>query len=182
MTTGHIIIVALRLVIPLSIFRHPLAGALASMLIDALDVVLIELMELGGFGDHYQSTDKLLDTYYLAIEWFVAFRWESPWAKWPALLLFPYRVIGVLLFEITGERVMLLIFPNLFENWWLYCVIVARFVPSIYPRTWATTVIPLVLLLIPKLAQEWLLHYTEAQPWDWTKEHILRGVLAVNRP
>lgn len=174
MTAGHILIVVLRLIIPLSIPRYPLWGGLASMFIDAVDVVLIELVGLGGFGDYYQTTDKLLDTYYLGIEWLVAFRWESAWAKWPAIVLFPYRVLGVILFELTGARVMLFIFPNLFENWWLYCVIIERFVPSIYPRDSRSTTIPLVLLLIPKMGQEWLLHYTEAQPWDWIKEHVLR--------
>ena len=173
MTAGFVIIVLFRLVVPLSIFRWPLAGGIASMIADALDVVLIEVIGLGGFEGHYHTTDKLLDTYYLAIEWFVAFRWESPWARWPAIVLFPYRIIGVVLFEITGKRVMLFIFPNQFENWWLYCLIVARFFPSIYPRSWRTTVIPMALLLIPKMGQEYLLHYREAQPWDWFKHNVL---------
>jgi hypothetical protein len=173
LTIGFLVIIAIRLIVPLSIFRYPLAGGIASMVVDALDVVIIELIGLGGFEGHYHTTDKLLDTYYLAIEWVVAFRWESPWARWPALVLFPYRIIGVVLFEVTGQRVMLFIFPNMFENWWLYCVFVARFIPSIYPRSFKATVIPLALLLIPKMAQEYLLHYREAQPWDWIKRNIL---------
>jgi hypothetical protein len=173
LTAGFAIIVLFRLIVPLSIFRWPLAGGIASMIADALDVVLIEVIGLGGFDGHYHTTDKLLDTYYLAIEWFVAFRWDSPWARWPAIVLFPYRIIGVVLFEITGRRVMLFIFPNQFENWWLYCLFVARFFPSIYPRSWRTTAIPMVLLLIPKMGQEYLLHYREAQPWNWIKHNVL---------
>jgi hypothetical protein len=173
LTAGFLVIVLIRLAVPLAIFRWPLAGGLASMLFDALDVVLIELIGLGGFGDHYNTTDKLLDTYYLAIEWIVALRWDSPFARWPALVLFPYRIMGVVLFEVTGERVMLFIFPNLFENWWLYCAIVERFVPSVYPRSWRSMLIPLTVLLIPKIAQEYLLHYREAQPWDWIKRNVL---------
>lgn len=173
MTTGFLVIILIRLTVPLVIFRYPLAGGLASMLVDALDVVLIEVIGLGGFGDRYHTTDKLLDTYYLAIEWIVSWRWTSPWARWPALVLFPYRIVGVVLFEITGERSLLFVFPNMFENWWLYCIIVARFFPSIYPRSWRTTVIPFGLLLIPKMGQEYLLHYREAQPWDWFKRRVL---------
>jgi hypothetical protein len=59
----------------------------------------------------------------------------------------------VILFEITDTRWLLLVFPNMFENWWLYCVIVAQFFPAIYPRSFKTAAIPFVLLLIPKLFQ-----------------------------
>jgi hypothetical protein len=176
-TTGALIIIAIRLVVPLSIFRWPLAGGIASMLVDAFDVVLIELIGLGGFNDSYHTTDKLLDTWYLSIEWLVAWRWENPFAKWIAVALFPYRVIGVVLFELTEERIMLFIFPNLFENWWLYCLISARYFQRIEPRTWFSSSVALVALLIPKMAQEYLLHYQEAQPWDWIKRNILRDAL-----
>ena len=55
--------------------------------------------------------------------------------------------------------------------------LVGRFFPDIEPRSWKSTFVPLVLLLIPKMAQEYLLHYAEAQPWDWTKRNILRGAI-----
>jgi hypothetical protein len=173
---GVAIVVALRLALPLTIFRWPLGGGLLAVVIDTLDVVLIELIGLGGFGAHYQTLDKAQDLYYLGIEFIVASRWNNPWAKWPAMLLFPYRLLGAVLFEITHVRVLLFIFPNLFENWWLYCVIVARFAPRIEPRSWSSTITPLLLVLAPKMAQEYMLHYAEVQPWDWIKREILRGL------
>ena len=181
LSAGALIVIALRLIVPLSIFRYPLWGALASMALDTFDVVLIELMGLGGFGDRYHTTDKLLDTWYLGIEWLVAMRWENPFAKWIAFVLFPYRVIGVALFEVTGERVMLFVFPNLFENWWLYCVITARYFPKIEPRTWGSSLVVLGILLIPKMIQEYILHFAEAQPWDWIKRHTLGSALRYGR-
>lgn len=177
MSAGEAIVIALRLLIPLLIFRNALLGGVAAMVIDGLDVVLIELIGLGGFGGHYHTLDKLLDTYYLSFECIVAFTWANGWAKWPAIALFPYRLIGVALFEVTHRRVMLFVFPNLFENWWLYCVVVARYVPRAVPRDARTVAIPMLLLLIPKMAQEYLLHYAEAQPWDWIKRHLLRGAV-----
>ena len=172
MSEGELIVIALRLVIPLLILRNPLVGGLAAVAIDALDVVIIELIGLGGFGDHYAQLDKLLDTYYLTIELYVALSWDV-WAKYPAVFLYVYRVVGVVLFEISGTRWLLLVFPNMFENWWLYCVIVARFFPSIYPRSYTTVALPMILLLIPKLAQEYVLHFMEAKPWRWIKQNIL---------
>ena len=48
---GELIIMLVRLVVPLSILLWPLAGGVASMLLDALDVVLIEMIGLGGFSN-----------------------------------------------------------------------------------------------------------------------------------
>ena len=173
MTTGALIIIALRLLIPLTILRWPLFGGVASMLIDALDVVLIEVIGLGGFGDHYHKLDKVLDTYYLSLAFWVTLHWDSPWMRVPAMILFPYRIIGVVLFEITQARIVLFIFPNMFENWWIYCLVVMKWFPSIAPRSWKTTLIPLALLLIPKMLQEYVLHFAELQPWDWIKRNVL---------
>src|SRR5690606_14895768 len=97
------------------------------------------------------------------------------WTRWPALFLFAYRLVGTVAFEVTEVRALLFIFPNLLENWWLYCLIVARFWPSLTPRSPGTVAVPIVILLVPKLAQEYLLHVAEAQPWNWIKEHLLGG-------
>ncbi len=175
MTTGALIIISLRLLVPLLIFRRPLLGGVAAMIADTLDVVLIELIGLGGFGDYYQVTDKLLDAYYLSFELLVALRWENAYARWICAVLFPYRMLGVALFELTGHRVMLFIFPNLFENWWLYCVVTLGAFPQLAPRSMRSTAVALLMLLAPKMGQEYMLHYAEAQPWDWIKRNVLGG-------
>ena len=172
MNAGELIIIGLRLVVPLSIFRYPLAGGIAAMLLDGADVILIELIPGGSFGGHYHVLDKVLDSYYLGIELIVALRWKNPYAKWPAVALFVYRAIGVVLFEITQRRIMLFVVPNLFENWWLYVVIVEQFWPRLAPHSVKSTAIPLVLLLIPKMGQEYLLHFMEAQPWNFLKKKL----------
>jgi hypothetical protein len=173
MTEGALIVIAIRLVVPLFILRYNLVGGLAAVAVDALDVVFVEIIGRGGFGDYYSQTDKALDTYYLALEFVVSLAWDNPWMRIPAIVLFVHRAIGVVAFEITGIRWLLLVFPNMFENWWLYCVIVAGFAPRVSPRSWATMLVPMTALLIPKLGQEYLLHYQEAQPWDWIKRNIL---------
>jgi hypothetical protein len=169
---GQLFVVALRLTVPLLILRLPLLGGIISMVLDALDVVIIELVG-GSFGGHYSELDKALDYYYLTLELWVCLRWTSAWARVPAILLYGWRGIGVVLFEITDVRPLLLVFPNQFENWWLYCTAVERFWLDVYPRTRRTFAVPFVLLLIPKMGQEYMLHYLRWQPWDWTKLHIL---------
>lgn len=172
MNEGQLFVIALRIVIPLMILRWPLAGGLVAMVLDAVDVVIIELVG-GSFGGHYSQLDKALDYYYLTLELWVALQWVSAWARWPAVALYVWRGIGVIAFELSDVRPLLLVFPNMFENWWLYCVAVARFWPEAYPRSWKTLSVPFVLLLIPKMGQEYMLHYAQWQPWDWTKHHIL---------
>lgn len=179
MELGAILVIALRIVVPLIILRYWFWGGVVAMLLDAADVILVDLTIVAGLGDdgfggYYHQTDKLLDMYYLAIEMFVAWRWDNPWAKWTAAALFAFRIVGVAAFEVTQARIALFIFPNMFENWWLYCAFVFQYREQWSPRSWTTTLVPLGILLVPKMGQEWLLHYSEAQPWSWTKEHILR--------
>jgi hypothetical protein len=177
MTAGAAIIIAMRLIVPLLIFRHPFLGGVAAALADTIDVVLVSLMNIGGFGDYYHTTDKLLDTYYLSIELYVALGWENQYARWVCAVLFPYRVAGVLLFELTGHRVMLFIFPNLFENWWLWCAFTMTYAPRFEPRSVQASVIALLVLLVPKMVQEYMLHFVEVKPWDWIKRAILRDTI-----
>ncbi|MGH7535778.1 MAG: hypothetical protein ACREMG_09345, partial [Gemmatimonadales bacterium] len=64
------IVIVLRLVLPLTILRWPLAGGVLALVLDALDVVLVDaiagaLGEPGEFGPFYAQIDKWLDTYYL---------------------------------------------------------------------------------------------------------------------
>jgi hypothetical protein len=168
---GQAIVIVLRLVVPLSIPRWPLAGGIVSMLIDALDVVIIELIGLGGFA-HYAALDKGLDIYYLAFEACVALGWE-PLARWSALSLFAYRAIGFVAFEATQERVLLLVFPNVFENFYLAYLVLLRAVAD-FRLTPSRLVTLLVVVTLPKLGQEYILHYAEWQPWDWIKRNVLR--------
>jgi hypothetical protein len=171
-STGALIVIALRLAVPLLIFRWNFVGGIAALVVDAIDVILIDVISLGGFGGYYHRLDKVLDTYYLGIECFVAWRWLNPWAKWPAIALFAFRMVGVLLFEATEARIVLFAFPNLFENWWLYCAAAAGRFRTLEPRSRQTVAVPLLILLIPKMGQEYLLHFAEAQPWNWIKENI----------
>lgn len=164
MTVGQIVVIGLRIVLPLLILRRPLAGGVLAMLLDALDVVIVEAFGSGGMGAHYHSIDKVLDVYYLGLEACVSLGWVERVPRLLSLGLFGFRVAGVVAFELTGWRLLLFVFPNLFENWFLFVLIVSRFAPRIELRTWRQCLPWLGALYVPKLGQEYLLHISEVQP------------------
>ena len=177
-----LIVIGLRLLVPLSILRWPLAGALASMLLDAVDVILVDaiasvLGQPGEFGPLYAQIDKWLDLWYLSLELVVTRRWREPLVRRAAAGLFAWRLIGVILFEITASHPLLFTFPNLFENFYLYVLIVRRVAPRLEPRTRLQLAAVLAVLLIPKLVQEYVLHVEELHPWQWLRETFVRPFL-----
>jgi hypothetical protein len=176
---GQLIVIIIRLIVPLTIFRWPLGGAVASLLADMFDVVFVDALDMGGFSD-YASLDKALDMYYLSFCLIVSLRWEEALARWTSIVLFAYRAVGFLLFETTQMRIFLFIFPNLFENFYLAYLTLTKFVSGFYLTPKSLAVL-LTVLLIPKLAQEYLLHYAEAKPWGWIKENIFQLRLAARR-
>jgi hypothetical protein len=176
MSQGETIVIGLRLFTPLLILRFWFAGGIVSMLLDGADVIITDALDRGGFGSHYAELDKVLDSYYLTLELLVAVGWRNAWARFPAIVLFAYRAVGVVLFEVSDARIFLFIFPNMFENWWVYTVVVMKWFPRAVPHNMRTVAIPMLALLVPKMGQEYLLHFAEAKPWEWTQRHILEPV------
>ena len=156
MTAETLLIVAIRLVVPLTVFRWPFVGAVLALIADALDIVLATLLDLGGLWNYHQL-DKYLDTYALALQAVVAQRWEDV-PRWTANVLFGYRLVGVVLFEVTDIRAFLFVFPALFDFYFLFYAGVSRYLPK-YELTPRRLAFWLVVLLVPKLAQEYVIHY-----------------------
>jgi len=71
--------------------------------------------------------------------------------------LFGWRLIGVVLLEGLGWRTTLFLFPNVFEWWFLLVLLRDRYRPG-YRLTGARTAAWLLVLLVPKLGQEYVLH------------------------
>lgn len=177
-----LIVIAMRLALPLTILRWPLAGGVFSLILDALDVVLVDALAgiLGQppeFGPLYAQIDKWLDLYYLGLELVVSRRWSETWPRRAVALLFGWRLIGVVLFEITVNRPLLVVFPNLFENLYLYILVARRWFPNLMPQTAGQTALVSLLLLIPKEIQEYVLHWEELHPWQWLRETFFRPLL-----
>lgn len=164
MEIGPLIVIALRLIVPLGIWRFTFWGTVVALLLDGADVILIDVIKLGDF-QNYALLDKILDIYYLSFCFVISLKWQSL-AKKTSIFLFVYRLIGVILFEITHIRVLLFVFPNLFENWFLFWAARNRYFQK-FELTAKRLALILFLLLVPKMAQEYLLHFMQATPWNW---------------
>src|SRR3989344_5306493 len=183
LTLSAFIVIGLSLLLPLTILKWRVFGALVSPLADALDVVLVDILVLvlhepqTGFGNHYQFIDKWLDMYYFTLEVLVSLWWTNKLAKNTSIALYLYRFAGMVLFEITGIRKIFFFFPNLFENFFLYYVIATKWFPRLVPKTKKQLAVVLLLLYIPKIGQEWLLHYAQAHPWGWIRDTFLPFII-----
>ena len=128
MTLEVLVIGAIRIAGSLPVLRWPLAGGLLAIVVDLSDLLLRDVLDLGGIPD-YQAFDKWIDQVYLAAFLVVALRWADP-ERAIAVGLYLFRLVGFVAFELTGERALLLLFPNVFELWFLCVAAVHRFRPG----------------------------------------------------
>jgi hypothetical protein len=117
--------------------------------------LLRDVLDLGGIPD-YQAFDKWMDQVYLALFLVVALRWSGV-ERNVAVVLYLYRLVGFALFELTGQRMLLLVFPNVFELWFLVVAAIHAARPG---WDWRPTSLAFVLVacLAVKEVQEWSLH------------------------
>lgn len=150
-----LVVGAIRIAGSLPVLRWPLAGGLLAIGVDLSDLFLFELLDLGGVDD-YQRFDKVVDQVYLAAFAIAATRWTGL-ERTVALGLYAYRMVGFAAYELTGERLLLLAFPNVFEVWFL---LVAALHHRSRPVTWTAPRLAVALLacLAVKLLHEWALH------------------------
>jgi len=175
--TVVVLVVGARLFLPFTIPRYPLVGAIACMILDAIDQSIFQqfpAIPLEG----YQSYDKSLDIYYLAIIYMSTMRnWTNGYAFKMSWFLYYYRLVGVVIFELTQVRAILFIFPNTFEYFF-------DFVEAVRLRwDWArmgkrTVIVSTVLIWVfIKLPQEWWIHIAQLDMTDFIKETLF-GVSA----
>lgn len=112
------IVVGARFLLPLLIFRYPLPAIIGCLILDGVDQSIFQTFGYNPPG--YQGYDKAMDIYYLALAYLATMR---NWASMPAFkiswFLYFYRLIGVVAFEFSGWRALLLIFPNTFEYFFI---------------------------------------------------------------
>ena len=156
MTWEMLIIAAFRVAGSLPVLRWAFIGALIAMLADLGDLFLREAIDLGGVND-YQRFDKWLDQVYMLTFLIVALRWAFV-PKTIAAALYAFRMAGFVAFEVSGDREILLLFPNVFEYWVVFVAGLEFFkIDFRYSRVQLALIG--TILLAGKLFHEYALHY-----------------------
>ncbi|MET0999117.1 MAG: hypothetical protein ABWX73_10410, partial [Marmoricola sp.] len=147
-------VVGARFVVPLFIPSYPLPAILACLVLDGVDQTVFQ--SFGYDPPGYQGYDKAMDVYYLAIAYLATMR---NWVSLPAFrisrFLYFFRLVGVVAFEFSGMRALLLIFPNAFEYFFIaYEAVRSRWSPVRFGFAWWAVVAALVWVFV-KLPQEY---------------------------
>ena len=164
-------VVAARVLVPLGVFRFPLPAMLAALVIDGVDQSIFQAfgIELEG----YQSYDKALDVYYLSMAYLAMMRnWVNQAAFDVGRFLYYFRLIGVVLFEQTQIRALLLVFPNTFEYFFdAYEAVRTRWDPRRLAPAALIGLAAFIWIFI-KLPQEWWIHVAQLDATDAIKESV----------
>lgn len=161
MTLEVLVIAALRIAGSLPVLRWAFAGAIIAIVVDLSDLFAMNLLHLGGFPD-YQEKDKWLDQVYLATFLIVALRWRGP-VRTIAVTLYLFRLAGFVAFEVTDDRRVLALFPNVFEFWFVAVAAALHWRPAwVEAPTRRGLALALVVLTVAKVAHEYVLHVARA--------------------
>jgi hypothetical protein len=177
-TIVFVIVVAARFLVPLLIPRFPLPAIIACLIIDGVDQTVFQSFGFDPPG--YQNYDKAMDLFYLSIAFLTTLQnWTRTVAVQIARFLFFYRMVGVLLFELTEIRTLLLIFPNTFEYFFIFYELVRlRWDPRRFgPRFWLLSAAAIWIVI--KLPQEYWIHVAQLDVTDTLAEVPWFGPLIV---
>jgi hypothetical protein len=177
-------VVLARFALPLFIPVYPLPAIIACLLLDGVDQTIFQLF---GFDPpFYQSYDKAMDVFYLSIAYLASLRnWTHPGAVKISRFLFFFRQIGVVAFELTGLRWLLLVFPNTFEYFFIaYEGVRTRRNPLRYTfKFWV--IVAAAIWIFVKLPQEYWIHIAQLDLTDtirdvpWFLPALIVAVLAL---
>jgi hypothetical protein len=165
-------VVAARILVPLAIPRFPLPAMLLALVIDGIDQTIFQTftsLDLSG----YQSYDKALDVYYLSIAYVATLRnWTNLDAFGVSRFLYYYRLVGVVAFELSQVRALLLVFPNTFEYFFdFYEAVRVRWDPRKMSRRLVIGSAAFIWIFI-KLPQEWWIHVAQLDMTDTLKTKV----------
>ena len=162
-------VVLARFALPLLIPVFPLPAIIGCLLLDGVDQTIFQTF--GYDPPSYQSYDKAMDVFYLSVAYLASLRnWTNHAAVQVSRFLFFFRQIGVVAFELTGLRWLLLVFPNTFEYFFIaYEVIRTRRNPARYGlKFWV--VVAAAIWIFVKLPQEYWIHIAQLDLTDTIRD------------
>lgn len=183
-TVVFVAVVAARFLAPLLIPRFPLPAIVTCLVLDGVDQSVFQAFGLDPPG--YQNYDKAMDLFYLSIAFLSSLQnWTSRAALQISRFLFFFRMVGVLVFELTGVRAVLLLFPNTFEYFFIcYEALRLRWDPRRFGLRFWLLAAALIWVVI-KLPQEYWIHVAQLDFTDavaevpWFGPAVLAGLAAL---
>jgi hypothetical protein len=178
-TLVFVAVVGTRFLLPLAIPFYPLPAIVACLIVDGVDQTIFQAF--GHDPPNYQSYDKAMDVFYLSMAYLSTLRnWESMPAFRIGWFLYFYRLVGALLFELTHVRALLLIFPNVFEYFFIaYETVRSRWQPVHLLVGWWLSAAALIWVVV-KLPQEYWLHVAQLDVTvEISRHHWIIGLLIV---
>jgi hypothetical protein len=169
-----LIVIGARFLVPLLIPMFPLPAIIACLVLDAADQSIFQAFGFDPPG--YQSYDKAMDVYYLAMAYLATLRnWASLAAYQVGRFLYFYRLVGVVAFELSHVRALLLIFPNTFEYFFIaYEAIRSRWRTVRWGLRWWIGVAAVIWIFI-KLPQEWWIHVAQLDFTEFLADNAWAG-------
>ncbi len=171
-------VVLARFALPLLIPLFPLPAVIGCLVLDAVDQTIFQTF--GYDPPFYQSYDKAMDVFYLSVAYLASLRnWTNHAAVAISRFLFFFRQVGVVAFELSGLRVLLMVFPNTFEYFFIaYEAIRSRWDPRQFGlRFWVLLAAGIWIFI--KLPQEYWIHIAELDFTDTVRDVAWFGPLVV---
>jgi hypothetical protein len=171
-TIVFVLVILIRLLLPLWIPRFPFPTMVACALIDAGDQSFLAQFTGVDLAE-YQTYDKALDVHYLGIAYVSMLRnWVTGDLLAVGACLWYFRLLGVMLFEVTGVRWLLVVFANVFEYFFV-AVELHRSTrnPDRLTRRQIAVVVVFIWLVI-KIPQEMWIHVAQWDVTDQFKRHV----------
>ena len=168
-TAVFLSVLTVRFVLPFAILKYPLPGVLACLVVDGMDQTIFQWF--GFEPPFYQGYDKAMDVFYLGVAYISTMRnWVNMHAFTVSRFLFFYRQIGVVAFELTQVRALLLVFPNTFEYFFIaYEGIRSRW-NTIHFQAKFWVMVAAVIWIVIKLPQEYWIHIAQLDFTDTVKD------------
>lgn len=151
------LIILLKVLVPASMLKFPLFGLWGNYILDVLDGDI--LLSLGMIDQTYQLIDKSTDFISYFFMLMLGLRWSI---KKVVLVLFIYRIIGQILYFITGNELIFFYFQNFLEPlMMIYALILFR--QKDEKKAYLTYkkhfILVWAIVLIYKVWNEWYLHF-----------------------
>ena len=144
-----------RLTSPFIIFSNPLVAVVLCTFFDMTDSTLYR--QSSYTKKKYQPIDKTLDFWWYGVSLVYAINANLPFLNL-IILLFTIRLIGQLVFYFTRNEIYYILFPNFYEHFLVFIIILESFPKYNYlvnPNFFVKT---LLVIFVAKIVQELIAH------------------------